>query len=208
MPKISVIKGVNEVSVYGASPFKYQISFDLVKSRILGISGDEIAKAINNYFRRDIVGMIQSDFNNKDKLEEFRVSFQTAKGESFEWGKIPVKNYEGRIICLSDLATVIYKEDDPNSYYRINGLNTINLVVYAGEGVNNIKLAKEVKAEIEKLRQTLPSGSSIILAYDATRYLRADLQKIGLRTLYSVLILLIFVWLISRNLRYLFFIAV
>jgi multidrug efflux pump subunit AcrB len=206
-PKIALVPGVNEVGVYGASPYKYEIIFDLTKSRTLGVNGNDIANAVNNYFSKDLVGIAQSGIDKKEFTEEFRVSFQTSTGESPDWDNIPVKNDRGRIIYLSDLAHVVYKEEEPVSYYRINGLNTINLVINAGEGVNNIRLAKEVKTEIQKIRQALPSGYSVILAYDATRYLNDELIKIGLRTLFSILILLAFVWIISRKLRYLFFIA-
>ncbi len=207
-PKIAHIEGVNDVRVYGSSPFEYEISFDLLKTQSLGLTGNDITMAVNNWFSKEQIGMAWSDLENKGDENEYSVSFQSDMNmEVLEWSKIPIKKQHGRIIHLSDLARVRYKEKLPDSYHRINGLNTINMVIYAGEGANNIKLADEVKSEVGKLRQALPNGYSIILAYDATQFLKEELTKIALRTLYSVLILLAFVWFISRKLRYLFFIA-
>jgi multidrug efflux pump subunit AcrB len=206
-PKISILAGVSDVSVSGASPFQYVINFDITKARSLNINADEIAAAINNWFANSQAGMVLSDMDMDGSPEEYRLTFQLSASDEPEWSKIPVKMQAGRIIYLSDLAKVRYKEQLPVNYHRINGLNTINMTVSAGEGVNTIGLAKEVKAEINKLRASLPSGYSIILAHDSTEYLNNELVKIGLRTLYSVLILLGFVWLLSRRIRYLFFIA-
>ncbi len=206
-PEISLVPGVNDVRVYGATPFQYEISFDLVKARTLGISGDEIATAVNNWFRKEQVGMAYADPELDGEAEEFRISCRFSDPDDLNWNSIPVKNQAGRIIRLSDLAEVKYLEEIPRSYHRINGLNTINMTVTAGEGVNNIKLAKLVKDQVKQIENNLPPGYSMILIYDASRYLNDELRKIGLRTLYSVLILLAFVWFISRKLRYLFFIA-
>jgi len=206
-PKISLIPGVNDVQVYGASPFQYEIIFNLEEARVLGITGNDISAAVNNWFRSNEIGMINTDFDRDGNTNEMRVLCRFSDSVEPDWHSIPVKNQEDRIIYLSDLARVNYVEELPRSYHRINGLNTINMVVNAGEGVNNIKLARQVKDEVKKIRNTLPSGYSMILAYDATRYLNDELRKIGMRTLYSILILLAFVWFISRKLRYLFFIA-
>ena len=207
VPKISVIPGVNEVNVYGAMPYKYEIIFDLAKSRILGITGNDIEEAVNNYFGKHLMGTISYDTENSEDTREFRVSYQTTAKQSPDWNNIPVKNVNGRIVYLSDLARVGYKEKSPDSYFRINGLNTINMVVYAEAGVNNIRLADKVKSEVQRIKPQFPKGYSIIPVYDATEYLHDELVKIGFRTLYSLLILMVFVLIISRKMRYLFFIA-
>lgn len=206
-PEVSLIPGVNDVGVYGATPFHYQIVFNLNEARNLGLGADEIATAVNSWFRKEQIGMALSGKNLNEKGDLMRVSFSLSDPADIHWEEIPLANLSGRIIRLSDIARVNYIEEIPRSYHRINGMNTINLIVNSGEGVNNIKLAKSVKEKVEEIRNNLPQGYSMILTYDASHYLSQELKKIGLRTLYSVLILLFFVWFISRKLRYLFFIT-
>ncbi|MFA6309806.1 MAG: hypothetical protein WC677_08785, partial [Clostridia bacterium] len=64
---------------------------------------------------------------------------------------------------MGDIATIAYKEQQASSYFRINGLNTINMVVYPEDNVNNIILAKKVKEEVEHLKSSLPPGYSLLL---------------------------------------------
>ena len=48
----------------------------------------------------------------------------------------------------------------------------------------------------------------MLLANDSSEYIAKELQKIGFRTLFSLLILLFFVFIITRNLRYLALITI
>ena len=96
----------------------------------------------------------------------------------------------------------------PQSYYRINGLNSIYLSIRAEETANQLELAKQVKEEMEHIRQLLPQGYEVHTSYDATEFIQNELDKIYVRTGLTILILLLFVLLITRNVRYLFLIVV
>jgi multidrug efflux pump subunit AcrB len=87
-------------------------------------------------------------------------------------------------------------------------MNTINMVFYPEEGANNIKVAKMVKDHIAQIKKTLPAGYSILLSYDQTKFVSAEIHKVVMRTIFSMIILLIFVLLISRQFRYLVLILV
>ena len=61
--------------------------------------------------------------------------------------------------------------------------------------------------EMEVIRLTLPPGYEVHTSYDATEYIREELNKIYFRTGLTVLILLVFVWIITLNLKYLLLIV-
>src|SRR5690606_17561661 len=84
-----------------------------------------------------------------------------------------------------------------------NGLNTINMTIYAEQGVNTIDLANTVKAKVINLNKMLDTGYSIKLTQDTTEYVVEELQKIQKRTLFSFLILLILILLINKSFKYL-----
>lgn len=98
-------------------------------------------------------------------------------------------------------------EEAPQSYYRINGLNSIYMSVTAVETANQLQLSNEVMQEMEVIRLTLPPGYEVHTSYDATEYIREELNKIYFRTGLTVLILLVFVWIITLNLKYLLLIV-
>src|SRR5690606_7532833 len=98
--------------------------------------------------------------------------------DNVDWQTIPVKKVGGRMIWLGDLAKVKYKEQQPSSYFRINGLNTINMVIYPEDEVNNLRLAKIIKEEVARLKTNLPAGYSLLLANDTTEYIQKELEKV------------------------------
>ena len=64
------------------------------------------------------------------------------------------------------------------------------------------------KAEMQRLQASFPAELSATLTYDASQYVSGELHKIYLRTLLCVAILLLFVYLVSRDFRYLLIITV
>lgn len=206
VPKLSVIPGVNGVKVYGSTPYEWEIRFNTEQAQQFGIRSSEIAQSVTTFFNEEYLGQGTISTAGTETITGFYL--RNNKSDSINWRSIPVKKVNGRVVHLGDIATITYKEQQASSYFRINGLNTINLVVYPDDNVNNLSLGKRVKEKIESLSAELPAGYSLLLTNDSTQYLNKELNKIGLRIVFSLLILLTFVLLISRQLKYLLLITI
>lgn len=208
VPKISVIPGVTGVKVFGSTPFEWEIRFNSDMAQQLGIRSNEIAQSISGYFRNDYLGQGRMSEVVSDAEKITGIYLSNSANDTILWRSIPVKKVKNRMILLGDIATIAYKEQQASSYFRINGLNTINLVIYPEDNVNNLVLAKDIRQEVEDLKATLPAGYSMLLANDTTKYLNEELNKISERTIFSLIILLTFVFLISRKFKYLLLITI
>lgn len=195
--KLSAIHGVETVDVSGANPWQWVVVFDPQKCLRLGISSEDISSAFRSNSTILPLGICKLTENG----EPISVNLAFKDEGPDQWYSIEIKNVEGNIVQLEDIAQIKLEEQPARSYRRINGLNNINLVVYASPNVNNITLASEVKKTISNLG--IPTEYSLILASDSTVYINNELDKIYSRTGLSILILLLFVYLTSRNLRYL-----
>jgi multidrug efflux pump subunit AcrB len=205
-PKISRIKGIHKVQVYGATPYEWFISYDPEKLRTLNINPNDITKAVRKHFSTENIGYanVQKDEN----ASHTRLRVVTQHKNKATWEDISIEKSGSRIVYLDDIAEVNYKKQKPSSYHRINGLNTINMVISPEKRVNTLKLARKVKANIHQIKKDLPSGYSMRKMYDATNYINKELKKVGVRTIIAVIVLLTFVFLISRRLKYLILITV
>lgn len=208
VPRLSVLPGVSGVQVYGATPFEWEINYDSDRIQTMGITSSELTRSIQNYFREEYLG--QGVLSGHREENETITGLYLANGlnDSIDWQTIPVKKVGGRMIWLGDLAKVNYQEQQPSSYFRINGLNTINMVIYPEDQVNNLRLAETIRQEATLLQKNLPAGYSLLLANDTTEYIQKELDKVFLRTIFSLLILLTFILLITRSVRYLLLITV
>ena len=115
------------------------------------------------------------------------------EGKTFNAGDIHIKNRDGTPIRLDQLVKVVHNEQQPQSHYRINGLNSIYLSLTAEESANQLRLSNQVHEAMREIRQTLPTGYEVHNSYDATEYINAELNKIYLRSGLTVIILLLFV---------------
>ncbi len=206
-PKISILKGVNDVRVYGGTPFEWLIDVDNLQAQILGISASDIGAAINNHFSQRVVGIANNAEGSYEYEKPIRVLLELGAENAEEWNRMPVKKTDERIVYLSDIARVSYSEQPPGEYHRINAMNSVNMVVYPEEQSNNLNVARKVKAEVELLKTQLPPEYYIRCAYDATGFIKKELDKIAWRSLFSIVILLLFVLLITRKWRYLLLIV-
>lgn len=204
---LSRLEGVNNVSVTGATPFEWVVTFDPNRCATLEITGGDIRAAFSAQNRNDQLGLgLISDPGSED-LRQIRVGLKQATLPPEAWNELPIKSVVGRIVRLGDIATVEHRQKLPDTYLRINGLNNINLTIYAGKHVNTLVLTDALKAAVARIEADLPEGYSITLADDTSVYIRGELSKIYWRTGLSVLILLLFVFLASRSWRYLWMIV-
>lgn len=195
VPALSAMDGVDGVILSGATPFHWVITFDALKASAAGVTGSDIAVAIKNAFSDVVIGMVDAD--------DGHLSVRLTGPSPSDFGAIPVKNVGGTVLFLRDLASWRYEESSPDSYYRVNGLNTIIVAVSVADSDNMLATVSSVKKEMTRLSASFPSGITADVAYDASEYVNKELRKIYLRTGLCVLILLLFVFLISRSWRYL-----
>ena len=207
-PRLNEIAGLYQIDVRGATPMEWQLEYDSDLLQSLGVNVNDIREAVSLYYSTDYLGMVQTG-QIQDNPTWMRVTISSQAGtKPLDVSAISVKNQEGTLIRLDQLVRVRHAERLPSSYYRINGLNSIYISLTAEETANQLNLSKQVSEAIDDVKQSLPSGYEIHNSYDATEYIHAELDKIYLRSGLTVLILLLFVLLITRNVRYLFLIAV
>ena len=206
-PRLARLDGVYKVEITGATPMEWQLEYDSEQLRRLGVSVDDISLAVQNHYRREFLGTNDVG-DGQGGRQWIRVALVPEGSASrFDASAIPVATADGKMLRLDELVTVTHAEAAPQSYYRINGLNSIYLSVTAEEMANQLRLATAVEKEMDAMRSILPAGYEVHTSYDATEYIREELDKIYWRSGLTVLILLAFVWLITRRLRYLFLIV-
>ena len=202
---LSQTEGVGKVSLSGVTPFEWVITFDPKAMEVNGISAADLAAAFRDYFRSDVIDL--TTLPHADGTDR-SIVLKLRNRASLNFGDIPIARRNGRIYHLRDFATARWCEAPPSTYFRINGLNTITLSIGCEASTNMLRVAENVKEEMQRLQAAFPPGISATLTYDASEYVSGELHKIYLRTLLCVAILMLFVYLVSRDFNYLLIIAV
>lgn len=157
---LSILPGVDKVFVGGSTPFHWVITFDADKAASLGIHADDISRAFTGRYSDQILGMTEIQTGktvSKNKFipsksassELMAVRFEIGGDEDFD--SILVKRSGDRMVYLRDIATWKYEESLPDSYYRINGLNTITLSVSVADDANLVSTTDAVRRKVAQL---------------------------------------------------------
>jgi len=194
-PIIGAIKSVDKTVIYGANPKEYLLNYDTALLRTLKLTRNDLITALNNVFNKQVLGEVTYN-------EDYITLSVQPETDNLNW-HIPVKKIGNRLVYLDELATIKEQEQEAQNYYRINGKNAITLAIYATKDANTIRLAHTIEEELNVIKQNVPKNYSIIKSYDSTTYLKTELDKIYKRSFYTVIILLIFILLVIRSMRYL-----
>lgn len=205
--RLAQLPGIYKINVSGATPMEWRLEYDYEQLRALGVSTDEISQAVGLHYQKEFLGTYDVEQAASGKEWIRLVLMPEHDNREFDAGQIQVKVKDGRIIRLDELVKVVRMEEQPQSYYRINGLNSIYLSVVAEEAANQLELSKKVQACMDDIRLSLPAGYEIHTSYDTTEFIHDELNKIYLRTGVTVAILLLFVLLITFSPKYLFLIV-
>ena len=203
-PALSQAEGIQAVQVYGVNSRRINLVYDTEMLRNIGLTPYTIANQIRDYSIKCDLGRVY-EHNYMDE-ECYIPVVLDSKQHSFDAEAITI-SHEDRLFKLSDLVRLEEEESQPQHYYRINGLNTINIVVQSAPQSNQIASAALVREQAKEISKNLPEGYSLNVAYDSSIQLRQELSKIILRVVSSLFILLLFVLLISRSVRYLLIIC-
>ena len=204
IPVLSKVAGVDNIYYGGITPWEYEITVDADKIALAGLQMNEIAAAFNGYFNESIIGNVRYGENNEQVI---LLKVRNPAGGT-DFMSIPVRNSRGRIYLLQDLATVRYRESMPNGYSRVNGLNTVNLNISASRNSNLTLVCSEVQKQMDMIQKQFPPNLTAELSYNAADNINTELQTIFMRTCMTLVILMLFVLLVSRNLKYLFIIFI
>lgn len=192
VPKLSDAQGLSRIEVRGGNQMEWRITYQPERLVALSLSAEDLLSAISQHFQNEALG------TTTDGTSTLYVRL-SGKADLTE---VLVSEQAGRVFFLKDLATIELVESPPINYYRINGKNSIHLLYFAEADANTILLARKIKDRIRSIIGSLPDFYQLILEDDTTRFLNEELYKIRWRSLLSLSILLFFVLLVYRSIRF------
>lgn len=204
--KLLAVDGVGRVEVVGTTDRYFDVSYNPVAISVYGMTASDIADGIRNFIGQEaIVGTVSHQAANGN--EERITVHLTTDAFSKPLEQIPLKNIGGKMVYLNDLAMVRERQVDPDSYYRVNGLNTVYVNVFIPADGKMVDMSDKVQEVMEHIKAEIHQKIYFQLSYDSAKQQREEMSKLIGRTLLALSILLVFVWLTNRNLKYLLIIA-
>jgi multidrug efflux pump len=109
-----------------------------------------------------------------------------------EFRRLVVRQANGTIVRLSDLAEVVLGAEDYDSEVHFSGQTAVFMGIWPLPNANSLDVIKRVRAEMESIQHDLPTGLKARIAYDATNYISNAIHEV-LKTLGDTLMIVMVV---------------
>lgn len=160
-PRLARLPGIYKIELSGATPMEWRLEYDSEQLRMLGVTLADIRDAVQCHYRKEFLGTHNMD-TGKEGEQWIRLALvPEADRGGLDPSAIPVVAAGGKVLYLDELVQVVRTEEEPQSYYRINGLNSIYLSITAEESANQLQLSREVAETMEAIGEVLPAGYEI-----------------------------------------------
>ena len=196
LPALSSLSGLEDVELVGGQRDHWRLRLDPAAVARVGLTRAGLTEQLRAYFERRGLGRLTTVTGPR-----YVHLTATAPRTALDWADIPLVAGQHRALRLGDLATVERIALPPSAYLRINGANSLRILLYATPRSNRLALVDELRTSVRAQIAALPPGYELRLDEDATEHLRAELATNRRRALLSLLALLGFVLLAYRDWR-------
>jgi multidrug efflux pump len=118
-----------------------------------------------------------------------------------EFRDLIVSERNGAVVRLSDVATVELGAEEADMVAKYGKKEAVYLGVWPLIGENEIDVAHRLRAEMERIKKTLPADIDMQMAYDATVFMEDALEEITKTLVETVLIVGLVVFLFLGSIR-------
>ena len=187
---IERIEDVHHVDVSGTASHYMEITYDANEVSVYGLTNNDIVEAVKTFAgREDVIGEVTT---NNGRVTVPLILTSKGNGKTFE--QMPLRTISGKIIYLNNLASCNIREKQPDNYYRVNGMNSVYVNVYADKDASVVGVSGKVKDALENAKNSFVAEHST-LTYDRAEIQMKEFRTLLLRSSLTLIILLVFVWL-------------
>ena len=194
-PRLSAIEGVQRADVLGARTFAMRIWLKPERMAAFNISPAQVRRALaaNNFLAA--VGQ------TKGSLVQINLTANTDLGSVQEFKRLVIRDQNGAVVRLQDIADVVLGAEDYDTEVRFSGQTAVFMGIWPLPNANSIEVIGRVRAEMESIQKELPSGIQARIAYDATGYINNAIDEVVKTLAETLLIVVVIIFLFLGSLR-------
>jgi hydrophobic/amphiphilic exporter-1 (mainly G- bacteria), HAE1 family len=197
--RLSMVKGVAQVSVYGSQKYAVRIQLDPRALASRGIPIGDVADAVRSANVNLPTGVLWGTQRAQTVMAGGQLQ------NAAEFGNVVITSRQGAPVRLRDVGLV--KDDVQNNrvaswYYAEGeeGQRSLTLAVQRQPGTNTVQVAEAVHALLERIRPLLPSSVELHTVFDRSEGIRHSVVDVQLTLFLTLCLVVLVIFLFLRNL--------
>jgi multidrug efflux pump len=183
-PRLTAISGVQRADILGDRTFAMRIWLKPDRMAAYGISPSAVQDALarNNY--------LSALGRTKGSMVSVNLVANTGLRTADEFRRLVVKEAQGVLVRLGDIADVVLGAENYEQDVRFNGETATFMGVWVLPTGNALEVIGRVRAVVPELQAQMPAGMKLAVVYDSTEYIKDAIDEV-LRTLSETLLIVI-----------------
>jgi multidrug efflux pump len=194
-PRLSAIEGVQKADILGGRTFAIRAWLKPDRMAALNVSPEQVRQALasNNYLAA--VGQ------TKGQLIQVNLTATTDVQNVEDFRKLVVRQQNGALVRMSDIADVVMGADTYEQDVRMSGERAVFMGVWVLPNANSLDVIARVRQEIETIQNELPTGMSARVAFDSTKYINNAIHEVTKTLIETVFIVMVVIFLFLGSMR-------
>ena len=190
VPALKRIQGIGNVMIFGVKDYSMRIWLDPQKLTVNDLVPSDIDRAIQNASFEASPGKFGAE--SKAPMQ-YTMKYKGKLNDPAKFERIVLKaNSDGSMLRLSDVARVEFGASFYDSDNKQDGQPAVTLMIQQISGSNANRIETEVRASLEQLAQSFPTGITYSIIQSAKERLDKSIDQV-LKTLIEAFILVILV---------------
>ncbi|HUY67777.1 MAG TPA: efflux RND transporter permease subunit, partial [Alphaproteobacteria bacterium] len=171
-PRLQAVPGVQTAEILGAQNFALRAWLDPAKLAAYGLTATDISNALakNDY--------ISGLGNTKGQMVQVNLDASTGLHSLAEFRNLIVKQQNGAIVRLKDVANVTLGSDDYESRIAFDGKTGVFIGIQVAPGANLLDVIKGIRAVFPQIQAQLPQGLNGHIVYDSTAFVNSSIHEV------------------------------
>jgi len=194
-PRLSVLPGASDVRIFGERQVSMRVDLDRTRLAAYKLTVQDVEDSIRRQNAEIPAGRIESN------AREFTVVAETDLQSPEQFNSIIIANVGGYPVRLRDVGNAYVGPVDERTISRYNGKPSLNIGVIKQAVANPLDLSKAVRAEVDKMNETLPQGMRLVVAYDTSVFIERSIKSVFQTIGEAIALVVLVIFFFLRSLR-------
>ena len=194
-PQLDGIEGVQRAEIIGARQFALRAWLDPARMAAYGVTATDVSAALaaNNF--------LATLGSSKGQMVSVALNAATGLHSVDEFKKLAIKQKNGAIVRLEDVANVVLGAEDYNLSTAFDGEKSVFIGIKVAPEANVLDVVQRVRQAFPAIQSQMPSGLTGKIVYDGTKFIESSIDEVIKTLLEALLIVALVVFLFLGNWR-------
>jgi len=193
--RLQTITGVSEVRLLGARAYSMRIWLDRQRLAAYELTVQDVENALRRQNVNIPAGRIESS------SREFTVKAETNLLSPTEFDRIVLKDADGYLVRLSDVARTELGPQDDRVIARFNGKPSITIGVVKQSTANPLDISRGIRAILPEIKASMPAGMELDIGFDTSVFIERSIASVYETIGEAVLLVALVIFVFLRNFR-------